>query len=590
MGQSEKDQKLVNVLNGYRREGEQSRASGTNPRDRKWDRNLDLYHNRVDFSNKADWQAKTVMPEVPSYVDRFAAAMKEALTATPTGFYTVTDPADRDEDFTPAIKSITDAWLTVIGNDSGGGELAFPAVFEEHIKMGALMAMASSVTWDARKQRVAMEVLDPRTYWRDHTGRGLYRFRKIEIDRHDLIEMGKASSSKGNAIYKVDNLKLAISKVSEEIREARATASGNGQEYVSNRQPVSLTEYIATALDDDGNYLANNQLIVVANDEFIVRGPEDNPYWHGDDWVTFTPLIGAPMSPYGRSYMEDFGDIASTFTELTNLILDAVKMSSMNAFVMVPEMLLDVTQANEGVHPSKVFKLEDGYTAKDFIAEISLGSLDQGAMAMWTTLKGELSEAAGINQVGLGQFAPNSRTSATEINTTQQSSSALVRSIASTVETRFLNPVLDLTWKTGLQHVKVTDPMLSRAAGPEMWAALHGQRRELIKRPITFQAQGISAIIQKQQTLSALMQLLQIAGSNPNLAQAFMARVDMNKLLSMMFSLSGIDPSKLAPSQRDTLMASVTQPLEQAGQGAGGAGGGPGNFMDQAAQALGIAR
>ena len=67
---------------GYKREAVTNRSTGMNPRDDKWRDNMDLYWNRVDFSTKAEWQSKNVMPEVPSYVDRFAAALKEAMNAT----------------------------------------------------------------------------------------------------------------------------------------------------------------------------------------------------------------------------------------------------------------------------------------------------------------------------------------------------------------------------------------------------------------------------------------------------------------------------------------------------------------------------
>ena len=89
------DEHIVSVLEGYRKEAEAQRSGGLNPRDAKWKENLDLYWNRWDFSDKADWQAQETMHEVPQFVDRFAAAMKEALIGLGAeGFYTVIDPAD----------------------------------------------------------------------------------------------------------------------------------------------------------------------------------------------------------------------------------------------------------------------------------------------------------------------------------------------------------------------------------------------------------------------------------------------------------------------------------------------------------------
>ncbi|MDE2020956.1 MAG: hypothetical protein KGJ13_11520, partial [Patescibacteria group bacterium] len=70
------DSEIVQILEGYRTEAEYARLAGPNSRDLTWLMNLDLYWNRYDFSKKAPWQARELMPELPQYVDRFAAAMR----------------------------------------------------------------------------------------------------------------------------------------------------------------------------------------------------------------------------------------------------------------------------------------------------------------------------------------------------------------------------------------------------------------------------------------------------------------------------------------------------------------------------------
>ena len=138
LGQVDDDQEIVNTLEGYLHEAKENRKSGENPRDEQWRKNLDQYWNRHDFSQKADWQAKETMPEVPAFVDRFAAAMKEALIASPEGFYTVNDPADKEHDLSDAIKRMTDVWLTTVGRNQNGAIIGFPAMFEEQMKLAAL--------------------------------------------------------------------------------------------------------------------------------------------------------------------------------------------------------------------------------------------------------------------------------------------------------------------------------------------------------------------------------------------------------------------------------------------------------------------
>jgi hypothetical protein len=576
LGQAPEKEHIVNVLTSYKREAVENRQGGPNGRDAKWDENLDLYWNRHDFSGKAAWQAKETMPEVPAFVDRFSAAMKEALVAAPGGFYTVTDPADKEHDVTDAIKSMMDTWLSVSGRNPQGTPLGFPAVFEEQMQMGSIMACGAVVTWkhDHGDGRVSIEAVDPRNIWLDHTHRGLYRIRQVELDKHDLMEMARTTNKKGENVFDVDQISQLVSHVSQTERAEREAASGHGQAVVTGRTPIKLDEYLATVLDEEGKVIANKGLFVIANDQFLIRGPTPNPFWHKKDWLLYAPLSMAPLSVYGRSYMEDFGGLARTFNSLTNLILDAVNTSALNAFAVVPSMLKNPAQLNEGISPNKIFLLEEGFNAGDFAEQIQLGQLNRGAVEIWQNMKSELAEAAGINEIGLGQFAPNSRTSATEINQTQQSASAIVRSVAQTVESRFLNPLLDLTWKTGLQHVKAGDKAISDAVGEEMFSALIRHRKELIQRPITFQAGGISALIQKSQMLEKMLGVLQIVTMNDNLLAAFAQVVDMQKFLRLIFTLSNVDFASLAATPREQLIRSIATPLmERAGQGEATEGG-----------------
>jgi hypothetical protein len=592
VGSEDKTPEIVATLQDYFREADENRKSGLNPRDDKWRENLDLYWNRYNFDNKMDWQSKEAMPEVPGFVDKFAAALKEALIATPEGFYTVSDPADTENDMADAIKRVMDVWLSTAGRNQVGQLMPFSVVFEEQMKMGAIMASASVTTWknDYPGGRVAVESTDPRQIWLDHTYRNLYRIRRIELDRHELNGMKGMRDGAGRSIFNAEEMsKLESSLYAKQIEDAERT--GTAQNIVSSRRPVQLDEYIATVVGNDGNILADRSLMVLANGQYLIRGPESNPFWHGKDWLTYTPLVTAPLSVYGRSYMEDFGAVAKTFNDLTNMIIDAVHTSSLNAFAMVPSMLINPNQVAEGISPNKIFMLEDGYSAKEFAEKLALGTLNADAVKVWETMKSELTEAAKMNEVGLGQFAPNSRTSATEITETQQSGSALIRSVAQTVETRYLDPTLDLIWKTGMQHAQLNNPMLAKAAGEEMWMAMIGARKEFIRRPVTFQARGISSLISRSQQLKTLLGILGTIGQNELLMQEFLKKVDLSKLVALIFRLSGIDMTKISISERDRMIASVTGPLNAAQQSGTGAPAQPGTeAVDSTVNSLGIGR
>lgn len=588
------NREIIAALRSYMTEAQDARRNGMNPRDAKWKQNLDLYWNRVDFSKKAAWQAREVMPEVASYVDRFAAALKEALIQTPDGFYTIVDPADSENDIAASIKKATDVWLTSVGRNQIGQLLPFSAVFEEQVKLGAIMASSAVTTWknDYPGGRVAVESVDPQMVWLDHTNRNLYRVRRLELDRHELSGMKAQIDGKGVPIFDEYEMAKLESSLFQKT-QADADRTGNGQDITSGRRPIILDEYVATVVGSDGKLLSDRALMVLANEQYLIRGPEANPFWHGKDWLTYTPFVTAPLSAYGRSYMEDFGSVASTFNSLTNMIIDAVHMTSMKAYAVVPGMLLNPGQMQSGLSPNKIFMLDDGYKAEDFAKALDLGTLPAESVKIWEALKQELSEAADMNEIGLGQFAPNSRTSATEINQTQQSSSALIRSVAQTVETRFLDPTLDLVWKTGMQHAKADDERMIQSIGQEMWSAMIANRKLFVRRPITFQARGISMIISRSQQLKALIGVLGVFAQSPQLLQAFLQKIDIGKLVERIFLLSGVDLKTLQLSEREKMIQSITQPIQQAQdqtQGAPPPGPSGQSAVDGAVSSLGIGR
>lgn len=573
-----KAQEIVQTLVGYKEEAKQARSGGDNPRDAKWKENLDLYWNRHDFSRKAAWQAREALPEVPTFVDRFAAALKEALMSTNGGFYAVVDPKDKEGDLGNAIKKMLDLWLDTSGANYNGNILGFPAVFEEQIKLGALMAVSSVTTWktDVKGGRVAIDAVDPRRVWLDHTGRNLYRIRQIELDRHELKEMVAAKDSKGTAIFNTGELDRLVTSLSTEEAAQKRSLSGTGQEITTTRSPIVLDEYIATVVGREGEKTHDRALFTVANDRFLVRGPEKNPFWHGKDWLTFAPLVTVPLSPYGRSYMEDFGSLARTFNSLTNMILDAVHVSALKMWAIVPGMLVNPAQLGEGAVPMKLWQLEEGVRAQDFAAALEMGTLPAEAVRVWQMLKQELSEAANINEIGMGQFAPKGRTSAAEVLSTQQSSSAMIRNVAETVETRWLDPTLDLGWKTGLQHVQEDNEAFRIAVGEQMFQAIFLRRREIITRPITFRARGLSEMIQRTQALKALLGILQIISGNPILLQEFFKTVSITRFIEILFNLSNFDLTKLQASEREQMIKQIAQPIQQAVEGAGGEPAAPG--------------
>jgi hypothetical protein len=79
-------------------------------------------------------------------------------------------------------------------------------------------------------------------------------------------------------------------------------------------------------------------------------------------------------------------------------------------------------------------------------------------------------------------------------------------------------------------------------------------------------------MIRRQQQLQSLLNVLQVIAQNQQLTQAFMQIIDVTKLTKLLFRLSNVDLTKMEPTARDRLVASVSQPMGQMQQQAQAAG------------------
>ena len=559
---------IVEILNGYRLEAENSRELSRGQRDRTWEDNIDLYWNRFDFSQKQNWQANEVLPEAPQFVNRFAATMRQSLTRDGE-FFTVEHPADPNGDISGVVKKLMNMFLDRCGRNATGHPVEFGSVFEDIMKLAAMMAACSAVTYKERDGEgyVAVDVVDPREFYLDPTGRGLYRFKRTYMDLHELDALAQLKNGKDKFIYNVENIEKLQSFGSTEDKEDREKLADHGMEETSTREPIRIDEYLCDLVDNQGNIRFTNYLFIVANDQHLIRGPEKNPWWHKRDWVVFAPAISVPLSVYGKTYMEDWSKLARTFNELTNLILDAVHTNSMNAFIAKPTALEDPDQLEEGIHPNKIFYAEEDEDLKQVIQALELGKLPPEAITMWQAIKKELQEGALFSEIALGQLSRGEKT-ATEISESQQGSATTLQSIAKNIETNHLEPTFQLIWMTGLQHLHKMKDQVIAAVGEPAYEMLIARRKDFIKDKITFKVDAISGLIDRNEKFKKLMSLLQIISSNELLLKTFMEQTDASVLLRKIFQLNGLDLKELQPTERQGQVAGIVDQSGRANEAA----------------------
>lgn len=563
-------QLITTVLSSYFEEARSAREGGLNPRDRVWEGNWNRYWGRYDHSDKAEWQSKHVMPEAPQFVDRWSAAMREALDANGQWFNAV-DEGGQSNELTPHIEKVMRVVLSRCGITPDGHRTDFSSVFEDQMKLGAIMASCVSVTAKEDERGLlwpAVDSLDPRNVWRDPQGRNLYRLHRYMTDKHELLSLADQEDAEGEPLYDRAVVAGLTAWTNPEDRDNKERSSGGhrGNDNVTGRIPVQIDEWLCTLLMPDGTVAAHNALIVVANERHIIRGPEENPFWHDQDWVTLTPMISVPFSIYGRSYMEDWSSVADAFVEMTNLILDGAFVSAIRAFVADPSQLINPQQLAEGISPNTVFEAEEGADITKIIRELNLGTLGNDVVTVWQALKQEMREGAKLSEIALGQLPPNAHHTATAISEVTQSGSAMIRSMARTIESRLLEVVLTQVWQVTLQHLDFT--AIAAEIGEETARMLEARREEFSEAHIRFRVRGISGLIDRQAKLRNLMGLLQMVAQSEALLGALFEKTTAGKLVDLLIRFMGIDPTELELSEQEKAVMAAVAAQTQATQGA----------------------
>ena len=612
------DQELVKLLSAYNHECEEGRRN----REDVWDENIDLYWQRLDYSQKAEHQAQNIMPQVPQFVDRFAATTSNALFQTGQ-WYTI-DAPDGLKEFVPLVRAIVDHWLDRAGEDALQKQQGFEMIFEDMIKMGALAHCALSVTVEPRRvtraeaadkvttridpesgepttdfgsdivisdttqQTGSINVLDPRHVYRDPTGRGQYRRLRKVVDYHTLVEWAEMVDDDGNAIWNMEAIeRLSPTPANEEHEEQREVSGDSPMELHRGHREVVLDEYYGTFVDEHGEVIGHNMLIVMANETEIVRGPEPNPYWHGKDWVVTGALMRMVGAVYGRTYLETWSGLYTAFNEMTNLLQDAMYYSSIKAFAGDPTKLEDIRQIKDGVRGGVYFKMQEGENPEEFLSTVDLGRFPGESIQMWQGLKGLMQEGAVLSDIDLGNIPPKSDITATEISSVQQSTSAIIRSVAATVERTLLDPVLDLVWQTALQHIDLFRPEeLALAVGPEVAMALldmpAAARLKLISGPYTFKARGLTSMLDRADQVRRISSLFGLISQMPEVGQMIFTKYDMSKVPDMIiesFGFSSADLGTGARTPEEMAARAQEQQMEEERmaeqEGGGGAPAGP---------------
>lgn len=586
---------VLNAIRAYKKESQDARRS----RLRRNRVNNDVFLGRQDWSHKVQGQSKEIVPKTATALEQWAAFLKKAMTQF-GDWYSITSKS-RSPLSGPEMKRLLDCFIEEVFTN-GRNETSLPIILTDAIKAGSLESLAIVKIMGDREEpnqfiepgealgelgawRLRIDLVKFEDYFPDPSGNGLYEIHSVERDLHEVQQRAE------EGVYDKAVVEQLVHSVRKREDERRQEDQQNQDEShpPEFRKKVWLDEFWGTLLDQDGKVVHRNVVATVANDMFILRKPEPNPFWHGQSPFVATPLIRVPHSVFHKALYDEAVDLNMAFNEMFNLILDGGLSSVWGIKQLRIDDLDDPAQVSDGIPQGTTLAVKNSLAHNAKVLEtVSEGEIPADGMAVLELLDREFSSAALTNLLKLGSLPPK-QVKATEVVELSQSQATTLDSVAGDIEKTFVQPILRKSFLTVLQN-------LDDAAGEAVISALGinaafrlaqmspEERFNAIGHRCQIEVNGLSSVLNRVRDFQKFMALMQVAGTNPLLLRAFFVKFSPDKVLGHIMKSLNIDPTKLERDAEELLglpnelaqMQAFAQATGQQGQGASVSGPGTG--------------
>lgn len=420
------------------------------------------------------------------------------------------------------------------------------------------LSMKLVTHWEPR-----IELVNPRDFFPDPTGRGLYEIHRIEKDLHDVLS---------NPLY-TDEGKAQLRAMSGSM-----TLPDEGQRALEQNQDTTtppfvrktavLDEFWGTILNDQGEVAYEKCLAVLANDKILLRPPEPYPFWHQESPFVVSPLIRVPFSVWHKALFDHATHLNIALSEMFNLMLDGGMSSVHGIKQLYPGMLENPASVSKGIAPGQTLIVKDEYIGQQVkvLEKIVQGEIPGDSFNMYTLLNAEHQASTLMNDLRLG-LLPAKAVKATEVIQAQESSATMTDGISKMIEGNLIRLALRKLWMLLLQFADdLNADDLMAAVGEETagrFLALSAAERFVqFAGHCSFEVKGLSATLGQTREFQKLAALLQLVTSNPLLEQVATQTFSFPEILKAAIRTLNINPQSVLASPQDQLQAQ--QALQQA--------------------------
>lgn len=536
--------------------------------------NFNCYHLKQDYSHKRAGQSQEFLPKVFNAVEQITNFLKQGIINTEKWFdvgYANKKDADPPGSTPPRFTAEEMQKLISREYEKGKMEEVIPdaaklallgslMIFKVHPEKDILPSYFvdhsdGSPRLKKRSRdvfRIKTELLRQEDYYPDPTGRGLYEMQEMEIDWHDLKEA--AESNPG--VYDMDEINSCYSWFDDLQRHKKSRETDQNVTYSNYRRIVKIREYWGTVLEQaTGEVLYENCVWTVANNMFLIRSPQKNPFWHQMSPFVVKPLVRVPFSVWHKALIDAGTKLNRATNEIFNLMFDSAMMSTFGIKQLRPHWLDDPGEVEEGIQAGQTIKANSSCPPGEKVLEmVQSGGTPQESQNMFNLVNQEMNATLLTSDLRQGILPPKD-VKATEVQASNNTITGIFNGIVQTIESA-CNEVHFLNWALIAQFTNDLDSdEVAAILGKERASQLSGispeERFASTVLGRNFNTFGMSALNNKINDFRKLTSILQTIATNPMLVQEFAKKYDFAKLLTELMVALDIDVDKILKTPND---------------------------------------
>lgn len=410
----------------------------------------------------------------------------------------------------------------------GGGGLGIPSL------------PGQAPTMQMRKQLVREEVLEGRLFLRSVDPYNFYwlpgskmnrwtgTIEEIELPKWELMQMAQEGVFDPELVKQIQPMKIEEQTKQSWLRFGEMPRTTNGP--TADTGVIKLTEFYGPIVLD-GEVKERWGHVLIANDTIVLINGK-NQFWHRKPpYIGFSPVV-LPFRTEGVGLVEMVRQIDKALNRLANMSVDTLMFRLMPLFEITTDAFENPEDFDTGLTPGKLFRRNASYPSLEGIKPIETQDISNGATQLSSELNVAHQEGSLISQ--LQQSIPRYRgaQTATETQLMQDNQQSFFGSMASDIETQFLDPMIMMAIDLIMQFIDTAnDPRVASILGVEA-GVLAGMSREeimeMIQGDYKVHVTGVTGQLEKAEMLQNLVQFMNLIGQNP---QAWLPYINQNKLL-----------------------------------------------------------